>query len=100
MPRLTVEFSEEELAHLLEEGHRHDRSAAEQVQALVQRSLALASVMADARAPTRTAAACRGHERLAAEPAPALVERDSPRPVSDSPQPGIGPDAWLYLGSP
>jgi hypothetical protein len=49
MPRLTVEFSEEQLVHLLEEGIKHDRSAAEQVQALVQRSLALASVMADAR---------------------------------------------------
>jgi hypothetical protein len=50
MHRLTVEFSEAELVHLLEEDHRHDRSAAEQVQALVQRSLALASVVADARA--------------------------------------------------
>jgi len=49
MHRLTVEFSEAELVHLLEEDHRHDRSAAEQVQALVQRSLALASVVADAR---------------------------------------------------
>jgi hypothetical protein len=43
MPRLTVEFSEDQLVHLLEEGSQHGRSAVEQVQALVERDRAAAA---------------------------------------------------------
>jgi hypothetical protein len=64
MPPLTVEFSEDQLVPLLEEGSKHDRSAVEQVQALVERDAAAALAAArDAFRPERLALIGRWRRR-------------------------------------